>query len=69
MLPIREIAEGLGINEEEIEYYGRYKAKLSDTLANRIKSNKDGRLVLVTAINPPLPERERPRLPSASVRQ
>ena len=52
MLPIREIAEGLGINEEEIEYYGRYKAKLSDTLANRIKSNKDGRLVLVTAINP-----------------
>lgn len=52
MLPICEIAEGLGINEEEIEYYGRYKAKLSDTLANRIKSNKDGRLVLVTAINP-----------------
>ncbi len=52
MLTIREIAEGLGINEEEIEYYGRYKAKLSDTLANRIKSNKDGRLILVTAINP-----------------
>lgn len=52
MLPIREIAEGLGINEDETEYYGRYKAKLSDTLVNRVKSNEDGKLILVTAINP-----------------
>lgn len=52
MLPIREIAEGLGISENETEYYGRYKAKLSDTLVNRVKSNEDGKLILVTAINP-----------------
>lgn len=52
MLPIREIAEGLGITEDETEYYGKYKAKLSDTLVNRVKSNEDGKLILVTAINP-----------------
>ncbi len=50
--PIKEIAENLGIMEEEIEPYGRYKAKLSDELAERLKDKKDGKLILVTAINP-----------------
>ncbi len=50
--PIKEIAENLGIREEEIEPYGRYKAKLSDELAERLKDKKDGKLILVTAINP-----------------
>lgn len=52
MLPIAQIAEQLGIMEDELEFYGKYKAKLDSSLWNRIKSNKDGRLVLVTAINP-----------------
>ena len=49
---IRLVAEKLGIMEEELEYYGKYKAKLSDELWERVKDNKDGKLVLVTAINP-----------------
>ena len=49
---IRLVAEKLGITEEELEYYGKYKAKLSDELWERVKDNKDGKLVLVTAINP-----------------
>lgn len=49
---IRKIAEGLGICEEELIYYGNDKAKLSDGLASRIKNNPMGKLVLVTAINP-----------------
>lgn len=52
MLPIREIAEGLGISEDELEYYGKYKAKLSDELIESRKATKDGKLILVTAINP-----------------
>lgn len=52
MLPIIRIAEKLGINEEEIELYGRYKCKLDMNLWQRVKNNKDGKLVLVTAINP-----------------
>ncbi len=52
MLPIREVAEKLDIPEDEIEYYGKYKAKLSDGLCERVKANPDGKLVLVTAINP-----------------
>lgn len=52
MLPIREIAEKLGVEEEELCYYGKYKAKLSDDIYNRLKDRPDGRLVLVTAINP-----------------
>ncbi|MCX4326039.1 MAG: formate--tetrahydrofolate ligase [Lachnospiraceae bacterium] len=52
MLHIRDIAEKLGISEDELEFYGKYKAKLSDGLWERVKDNKDGRLVLVTAINP-----------------
>ena len=49
---IRLVAEKLGIMEEELEYYGKYKAKLSDELWERVKDNQDGKLVLVTAINP-----------------
>ncbi|NLW10754.1 MAG: formate--tetrahydrofolate ligase, partial [Clostridiaceae bacterium] len=52
MKPIREIASGLGIHESELEYYGHYKAKLSDELVARTAGNTDGHLVLVTAINP-----------------
>ena len=49
---IRDVAAGIGIAEDDLEYYGKYKAKLSDELWDKIKGNKDGRLVLVTAINP-----------------
>jgi len=52
MEPIRTVAEKIGISEEEIEPYGHYKAKLSPALWERIKENRDGKLVLVTAINP-----------------
>lgn len=52
MLPIKEVAAFYGINEEEIELYGKYKAKLSDELWEQVKDRKDGKLVLVTAINP-----------------
>lgn len=49
---ISVIAEKIGISADELEFYGKYKAKLSDDVANRVKDNKDGKLVLVTAINP-----------------
>ncbi len=52
MLKIGQIAEKLGISEEEIEPYGHYKAKLSQKLFDRVKDNPDGKLILVTAINP-----------------
>lgn len=52
MLKVGEIAAKLGISEEEIEPYGHYKAKLSQTLINRTANNPDGKLILVTAINP-----------------
>jgi formate--tetrahydrofolate ligase len=52
MKPIGEIAKNLGIEESEIEYYGHYKAKLSDELFTRLEDSPDGKLVLVTAINP-----------------
>lgn len=52
MLPITKVAEKLGISEEEIELYGRYKCKLDKNLWQRVKNNKDGKLILVTAINP-----------------
>ena len=53
MLHIREFAEKLGIAEDELELYGKYKAKLSDELIERVKDEPDGKLILVTAINPP----------------
>jgi len=52
LMHIKDVAASIGISEEELEFYGKYKAKLSDELWNRIKDNKDGKLVLVTAINP-----------------
>ena len=52
MIPIREVASQLGIMEDDLELYGKYKAKLSDELMEKVKDNKDGKLILVTAINP-----------------
>lgn len=52
MLHIREVAEKAGISEEYLEYYGKYKAKLSEEFWDKIKDREDGKLVLVTAINP-----------------
>ena len=52
MLKIDEVARKLGVSEEEIEPYGHYKAKLSQKLFERVMDNKDGKLILVTAINP-----------------
>lgn len=49
---IRDVAAQIGIKEDELEFYGKYKAKLSDELEKRIAGNPDGKLVLVTAINP-----------------
>lgn len=50
--PIGEIAKSIGLNEEDIEMYGKYKAKISSNAINKLKDKKDGKLVLVTAINP-----------------
>ena len=52
MLPIQEVASSLGIREDELELYGKYKAKLSDELMEDIKDRPNGKLILVTAINP-----------------
>ena len=52
MVHVKEVAAKLDITEEELELYGKYKAKLSDELIHRIENNPDGKLVLVTAINP-----------------
>lgn len=49
---ILNVAKKLDIEEDDLEYYGKYKAKLSDELIDRVKDNKDGKLILVTAINP-----------------
>ncbi|MDE7157737.1 MAG: formate--tetrahydrofolate ligase, partial [Lachnospiraceae bacterium] len=52
MLPIKEVAAKLNIAEEDLEFYGKYKAKLSDEYQEKVKNNPEGKLVLVTAINP-----------------
>lgn len=52
MIPIKDVAASYGIDEEELELYGKYKAKLTDELWNKVKGRSDGKLVLVTAINP-----------------
>ncbi|MEY8337194.1 formate--tetrahydrofolate ligase [Lachnospiraceae bacterium 62-35] len=52
MLPIRDVAAAYGITEDDLELYGKYKAKVTEELWDRIKDRKDGKLVLVTAINP-----------------
>ncbi len=52
MVHIKEVAASIGIPEEDLEFYGKYKAKLSDDVYEKTKNNPDGKLVLVTAINP-----------------
>lgn len=52
MLPIKEVAASYGIGEDDLELYGKYKAKLTDELWEKVKDRPDGKLVLVTAINP-----------------
>ncbi|WP_077610743.1 formate--tetrahydrofolate ligase [Clostridium sp. Marseille-P2415] len=52
MLPIKDVAASYGIGEDELELYGKYKAKLTDGLLSKVKDRPDGKLVLVTAINP-----------------
>lgn len=52
MEPIQKVAAALGIEEEDLEFYGKYKAKLSDELWEKVKDRPDGKLILVTAINP-----------------
>ena len=52
LMHIREVARVLDISEDELEFYGKYKAKCSDELMERIKDRPDGKLILVTAINP-----------------
>lgn len=52
MLPIKDVAASYGIGEDELEFYGKYKAKLTDALWDQVKDRPDGKLVLVTAINP-----------------
>lgn len=52
MLPITEVAKQLGISPDDLELYGKYKAKLSNKYLDSIRENKKGKLILVTAINP-----------------
>lgn len=52
MEPIEKVALQLGIDSEDLELYGKYKAKLSDSLIKRVSSNPNGKLILTTAINP-----------------
>ena len=52
MIHIKDVAAQLDIKEDDLEMYGKYKAKLSDDLMKRIEKNPDGKLILVTAINP-----------------
>jgi formate--tetrahydrofolate ligase len=52
MLPIAQVAAKLGVEDDEIEFYGKYKAKINLDIWNRLKDKSDGKLILVTAINP-----------------
>src|ERR671927_116474 len=52
MKPIVEIAENIGLLENDLELYGKYKAKISNEALNKIKANNDGKIILVTSINP-----------------
>lgn len=52
LYPITEVAKSLGITEDDLELYGKYKAKISDECLKRIQNRKNGKLILVTAINP-----------------
>ena len=52
MKPIREVAAKIGLTEDDLEYYGKYKAKIGPEVWDRVKDRPNGKLVLVTAINP-----------------
>ena len=52
MEPIKNVAAKLGMSEDDIEMYGKYKAKISDEYMQSVKNNENGKLILVTAINP-----------------
>ena len=52
MIPISQVADNLGIKEEDLIHYGKYKAKVSLDLFNELKDKEDGKLILVTAISP-----------------
>lgn len=52
LLPIKEVAASIGISEDDLEFYGKYKAKISDEWYEKNKNSKNGKLILVTAINP-----------------
>ncbi len=52
LIPIKEVAQSLGLKEDDLELYGKYKAKISNEFMDSVKNNKDGKLILVTAINP-----------------
>ncbi|MCR4756724.1 MAG: formate--tetrahydrofolate ligase [Butyrivibrio sp.] len=52
MLHIRDVAESIGIQEDDLEFYGKYKAKLTEEYLKKAENNKKGKLILVTAINP-----------------
>ena len=52
LLPIGKIAADIGLSDDDLEYYGKYKAKISNECINKVQENPDGKLVLVTAINP-----------------
>ena len=52
MKPIKEIAQKVGLDEDDLELYGKYKAKISLEAISKLKNNEDGKLILVTAINP-----------------
>lgn len=52
MKPIKEIAQKVGLDEDDLELYGKYKAKISLEAITKLKNNEDGKLILVTAINP-----------------
>ena len=52
LLHIRDVAAKLGLSEDDLEFYGKYKAKISDEALERAESREEGKLILVTAINP-----------------
>ena len=52
MLPIKDVAGQIGLSEDDLELYGKYKAKISLETIRRLENNQDGKLILVTAINP-----------------
>ena len=52
LLPVKEVAAQIGITEDELEFYGKYKAKLSDELSARVSANPDGKLMKVKPLPP-----------------